>query len=61
MHIDKKLPVFNLEELPVEHWAISMKAKILLVINDKIWQKVSGAWVNLALCLVMSDWYPEEG
>lgn len=62
VHISKGATCFNLEELPVKHWAMSMAQKHVLVVDHSKFGKVRPARMGdlKRFDIVVSDCCPED-
>lgn len=62
MHVSKGATCFNLEELPVKHWAMSMAQKHVLVVDHSKFGKVRPARMGdlKRFDIVVSDCCPED-
>lgn len=52
VHVSKGATCFNLEELPVKHWAMSMAQKHVLVVDHSKFGKVRSAMVSASWALL---------
>ncbi|MGQ7031497.1 hypothetical protein ACUN9W_07055, partial [Escherichia coli] len=62
VHVSKGATCFNLEELPVKHWAMSMAQKHVLVVDHSKFGKVRPARMGdlKRFDIVVSDCCPED-